>query len=406
MAQYRQEVVCRLHPFDLRPHMLPSTAAARITALDLVRGISALIVMMGHLRNAVLPDFSDVPHAGWLLQLFYLVSGMGHQAVIVFFVLSGYFVGGVVLKAGAQFSWRSYLIARVSRLWVVLLPALALTWGLDQLLLRHAAHVLDSAHIASWHCIPASGVLANDGFAFLGNLFFLQTVWVPVFGSNGPLWSLAYEAWYYLLFPLLVQAFRPTCAWHNRTLCAVAAALMAVAMPVEMLWLFPAWLLGAGLARTPEDRLRWLRHRGAGALALASFLGVAALARLHKLPEPDGVPVLPDLLLALVFGLWCLHVRVAAPLAWPRWLQGPTYWLSDVSFSLYLTHMPLVYLLVGLSVPVGKLTLGFQGIGVYLGLACILLAFAHAFWWLFERHAPWLRRQFDARLRLPQGAPI
>lgn len=385
--------------------MLPSTAAARITALDLVRGISALIVMMGHLRNAVLPDFDDVPDAGWALQLFYLISGMGHQAVIVFFVLSGYFVGGLVLKAGPQFSWRSYLIARVSRLWVVLLPALALTWMFDQLLLSHAAHVLDSAHIASWHCIPANGVLASDWRTFLGNLFFLQTVWVPVLGSNGPLWSLGYEAWYYLLFPLLVQALMVARAWHIRTLCGLGAALMVVAMPAEMLWLFPAWALGAGLARIPEEKLCWLRHRGAGATALVIFLAVAALARLHKLPEPDEVPVLPDLLLALAFGLWCLHARVAAPLVWPRWVQGPIHWLSDVSFSLYLTHMPLVYLLVGLSVPAGKLAVGIQGMGIYLGLACTLLAFAHVFWWLFERHAPWLRRQLDARIRMPVGAP-
>jgi peptidoglycan/LPS O-acetylase OafA/YrhL len=37
---------------------------------------------------------------------------------------------------------------------------------------------------------------------FVGNLAFLQTIAVPIFGTNGPMWSLANEFWYYLIFPL------------------------------------------------------------------------------------------------------------------------------------------------------------------------------------------------------------
>ena len=41
------------------------------------------------------------------------------------------------------------------------------------------------------------------------NAFFLQTIVGPTFGSNGPLWSLAYEWWYYVLFPLALGAVWP-----------------------------------------------------------------------------------------------------------------------------------------------------------------------------------------------------
>jgi peptidoglycan/LPS O-acetylase OafA/YrhL len=41
------------------------------------------------------------------------------------------------------------------------------------------------------------------------NAFFLQTIAGPTFGSNGPLWSLAYEWWYYVLFPLVLAALWP-----------------------------------------------------------------------------------------------------------------------------------------------------------------------------------------------------
>jgi hypothetical protein len=35
--------------------------------------------------------------------------------------------------------------------------------------------------------------------AFLGNFAFLQTICVPIFGTNGPMWSLANEFWYYII---------------------------------------------------------------------------------------------------------------------------------------------------------------------------------------------------------------
>ena len=52
--------------------------------------------------------------------------------------------------------------------------------------------------------------------AFIGNMFGLQTILVPSFGGNFPLWSLANETWYYILFPLLVLVLRGrSIAWRR-----------------------------------------------------------------------------------------------------------------------------------------------------------------------------------------------
>jgi hypothetical protein len=68
-------------------------------------------------------------------------AGLGSQSVIVFFVLSGFFVGESVIKRWNIFSYSDYLLAWFIRLWIVLVPALLLTLFLDQYTSRIAPNV-------------------------------------------------------------------------------------------------------------------------------------------------------------------------------------------------------------------------------------------------------------------------
>jgi len=97
--------------------------------LDLVRGGAALAVMLGHLRNLFFVDFSEVAgNSTPLVEIVYLVTGFSHYAVMIFFVLSGFLVGGSVLRGrmDGTWSWSLYSTNRLTRLWVVLIPALLL----------------------------------------------------------------------------------------------------------------------------------------------------------------------------------------------------------------------------------------------------------------------------------------
>lgn len=180
--------------------------------LDLIRGVSALAVLFAHARGFIFVDFAEVVEGSVLTKAFYFATGVHHQAVMVFFVLSGYFVGGSVIEGfrKQRFLVSRYCLARISRLWVALIPALFLTMVLDAI----GRGINPEAYLGGFRDIFMSGPEPNSvsGFsatAFLGNLAFLQTVEVPVFGSNGPLWSLANEFWYYVLFPLLAYACVP-----------------------------------------------------------------------------------------------------------------------------------------------------------------------------------------------------
>jgi len=103
--------------------------------LDLVRGLAALLVLGEHWRNLFFVDYPQLPAHKLLWALPYVLTGAGHQAVVIFFVLSGYLISGSIFRAlkRDQWSWASYMTHRVVRLWVVLLPGLLLCAAFDTL---------------------------------------------------------------------------------------------------------------------------------------------------------------------------------------------------------------------------------------------------------------------------------
>src|SRR4051794_31312092 len=111
---------------------MPS-ARAENHAQNAIRGVAALLVVISHARALLCLDWSGVDH-GPFNRLLYALGSLGHQSVIVFFVLSGYWVGGAVLHQvrASRFSWVSYGLQRLTRLWVVIIPALVLTAILDR----------------------------------------------------------------------------------------------------------------------------------------------------------------------------------------------------------------------------------------------------------------------------------
>src|SRR5258707_10002263 len=97
--------------------------------LNAIRGAAALIVLLGHTRSLFFSSLT-ADTAPTQAAANYVVRGnratVGEVAVIIFFVLSGYLVGGSVIRSvkNGTWSWKSYLFKRITRLWVVLIPAL------------------------------------------------------------------------------------------------------------------------------------------------------------------------------------------------------------------------------------------------------------------------------------------
>jgi peptidoglycan/LPS O-acetylase OafA/YrhL len=364
--------------------------------LDWVRGGSALLVMLGHLRAFLFIDYGQLEAPGIFSKIFYFVTGLGHQAVMVFFVLSGYFVGGSVLNAlqSNRFSWSNYGIARLSRLWVVLVPALIMTLILDQL----GAHLNPDAYAGGFAdqfmSGPRAGSPTDNGILTgIGNLAFLQTVSVPVFGSNGPLWSLANEFWYYVMFPLLAVSVwslrKKSGPAFKRDKASVVFGLILLGvlliwLPRSIVILGLVWMFGVvvwALAKQEFIRVMsktWMWRVGFAAL----FLGALAAS---KTSHWFG----SDIVLGLVFAGWMLGI-LGAP-ARTGLLSRLSIFLSDISYTLYVVHFPILFFVAAVGFHGNQFAPNVYGISLFVGLTILVSVFAVGMWWVFERNTAKVR---------------
>lgn len=340
-------------------------ASWRSSLIALLRGLAALEVAAAHLRLAVLPSLRGISDPPLWLSGLAFVTGFAHQAVVVFFVLSGWLVGGSLLdKRGQAQAYEKYAIDRLSRLWTVLLPAL-----------------LFSALV----CPPVAGQ-ARDAFSLFGNLFGWQTLAVPVFAGNGPLWSLANESAYYVLFPLLL-ASATAASGGLRLLCAACAGLWIALAPPALSGYFLVWLAGVAGAR-----LRWRLPMAGVWAAWLVFASLAVWLRLYGWNDDlDARALSQDLGYALLFAL-CLSLVPEERQA-PGWLTRLATPLAAMSFSLYIVHTPLLQLMQPAPLdPHATASLLHFGQGL-----AVLLSGAALFYWLSEAHTlrvrAWLKRR-------------
>lgn len=305
---------------------------ATSTYLDLLRFAAAVTVFAVHAYPARLTG--GIPGL-WRL------GSLGNDAVMVFFVLSGFVIAYVAHER--QRSAKVYATSRLARLYSVVVPAIVLTIVADALGLRLAPALYGSNWFAADHA----------AWRIAANLFFVNELWfssVRLF-SNVPFWSLGYEFWYYVLFGA---------ALYLRAGCRVAALGAATFLVgPKILLLLPVWVLGVAAYRA--TRVQRLSARGGTLLVAGTLFAYLAFRQL------DGPALLDDatrhwlgsdLLAELGFSKWflssyligilvALHIVGIAAMApcLARWLpERLIRYLASFTFALYLFHYPLLYM--------------------------------------------------------------
>jgi peptidoglycan/LPS O-acetylase OafA/YrhL len=351
--------------------------SARTSAhLDLIRGVSALAVMLGHVRGLFFVDFPFIANKSIAYSLLYAVTGFGHQAVMIFFVLSGYFIGiGVIDSVNAQrWSWRVYLVNRLTRLQLVLFPALILGALWDRIGMR-IPQAASFYYGGLYKYYLPSVALRSTVPVFFANLFFLQSVIAPVFGSNGPLWSLSYEFWYYIISPALVLAAASWSGIRNRLLYVGLAVFLLWFVGPQISLYFLIWLVGvvAGYLRRTTNfgppRVQALLSAVAGLI----FFGVLAWGRTHRFSSD----ILTDYVIGLCFALWLFALIHGSRQDVSPSYAGAAKKLSGFSYTLYLTHFPVLLLLRAWLDPLGNWQPDPRHLFYASGIALLMLSYAY-----------------------------
>jgi len=364
-------------------------AASRLSALDGLRGIAALVVVVHH-ALLVSPSLAaayyggDVPENPLRIALVYtplhLVWG-GAEAVVVFFVLSGFVLARAVRSR--SFDWFSYFPSRVLRLYVPVIGAIAFAYAI--LLLPH-----DGATSSPWlihrdHGYPVHDILQD--LTLLGGTS----------GVVSPLWTLRWEIIFSLLLPVAAYAVRLIPAWALGLACVVVSAVGA-SRGVAALQYLP--IFGVGVAIEGEwDRIGRVvgrMTRRAGALVWAGLLVLAAvmLSARWELLAPLGHDASAAISQApIVIGAGILVIAAVHCTTLQRVLTWrPVAWLGAVSFSLYLIHEPLVILMANIT-----------DAAVWTVVTAVPLAVfvAWVFWLIVERPAHQLARTVRAKAVWP-----
>lgn len=321
----------------------PQTTASVL--LDLIRGSAALLVLVSHWKILYFVNYPEIKSHGVFFAAPYVLAAAGHQAVLIFFVLSGYLIGGSIFRSieRGTWSWKAYLTHRLVRLWVVLIPGLLLGGLLDWTGLHlRLTHALYSTPNPKTHNLDIVQNLAPH--VFLGNLAFLQTVVVPMFGSNGSLWSLANEFWYYLLFPLVWLAVTRNSATpvspFRRVIYLCLFLGLAWFVRSSLLELFPVWLAGTVLARvSPPSFGKATRI----SCALVYFVLLMLSTKIQLMPS-----VAQDYLLGVVTLFFFWSILSARERAHDSAFTHFSRNLSRFSYTLYVVHMPALLFLTAL----------------------------------------------------------
>lgn len=306
--------------------------------LNFLRWFAAFLVVIDHLRSFIFIEYNQIISPSILDKLFYFMTGLGHEAVIVFFVLSGYLVGGELLRNHSTLhDLKIYFIKRFSRIYTVFLPALFVGGILDYIGVTwfNASGLYSNAyHISAMNFSVMDRLNVETFFINLG---MMQTSLGATFGSNGPLWSLANEWWYYIspLLFLLVFKFN---SWTLKIISIVIFLILLIVLNSSIILYASIWFLGM-LATKIKLQASKYSILGIGFLVVLSFF--ISRTRLWSLE-----PFYYDLFIAFAITILLFVDLKGEQRTLP--FKTTNKQLADFSYTLYLFHFPFV--LLGISI--------------------------------------------------------
>jgi peptidoglycan/LPS O-acetylase OafA/YrhL len=317
--------------------------------------------------------------------------------VPIFFFLSGYLISRAFERSPSLADYvRNRALRLFPGLWVCVAFALALLF------------ISGYMKTCDWNARSLVLWVVGQSTVFqVWNPVFLREFGVGV--VNGSLWTIAVEIQFYVVVALLLASLRSfdragqnrRLAWVTALFFGIAALLPVLEEPIRALPLgdlawkvlgvsFVPWFYMFMLGTVAQRSSDWiipliLRHRMA---LIAAYVAAIALAKfVFRLPLGNDIPwYLVPIMAAAV-----LSVAYSAPGFSERVLRG-----NDISYGLYIYHMPVVN---------GLLAFGVARSGMAAGTAVALAAVAALLSWRFVER-PCLRRKRSAMRPVLEAAGV
>lgn len=317
--------------------------SVRVPALDGLRGIAILLVLMRH------SIFGMESHSKWLSTL--LAAGqLTWSGVDLFFVLSGFLIGGILLDARSSPNYfKTFYIRRACRIFP----------------LYFAVTVLFMVRHLPFRILP--GTLGDHSPLMIPPAAYLtltQNFWMISLGWFGPTamtatWSLAVEEQFYLTAPLLIRKISPQRMIAALVLVIAGAPLLRTLLHYKLTHgdfacyvLMPCradalclGVLSAFLVRNP----RFWRQLCAKRAVLWRSTGIllAGIAWMtYQGYEPFSSPMnTAGYSWIALFYTGCLLLAVSTTTGWfQRLLRSPRLMgLGTIAYCSYLIHIPLIF---------------------------------------------------------------
>lgn len=337
----------------------------RYHELDTLRGIAALIIAVHHMNIMV---FHGEYWTGW--QLFYTPLYYHRAAVLFFFLLSG-FVLALPYARGRQLPYKLFVIRRLCRIYLPFLAmvglsalALWLTWDKGSRwnnVMRHVWRAPVDADMLRQHVLMT-------GVGYSSVLLFF------------PAWSLIIEMRVSLMFPLLVKAVKRAgvpllLLWGALCYAGMGYGVAGnhfydenlgnTVLGTFMLTFYYIFYFFMGILLALNlEALNALVKRFSLWQNVAVLVGVSLVQRYVF----RGVPPVTEVLFGIM-GAHLLLITVNFPVMGRLLRPAALRWLGTVSYSMYLTHVPvfmLCFFVVG--------DVRGRGMGLLMVLACLVAA--------------------------------
>ena len=355
----------------------------RIFGLDLMRAIAILMVLSSHVLW-IYPTTTG--------SVISLIHWFGYLGVELFFVLSGFLIGGILLKVFLQESFSlSTLFWFLKRRWFRTLPNYYLVLGINLLIALVIGYTLD------------------DPWKYF---FFWQNLASPMLPFFTESWSLSVEEYAYVLLPAVLGLgyflFQPTnksAYFFWSVLCLILVFIFTkhiwytnhpnptseqwnLGLKSVVIYRLDAIFMGVLFSWIHFNfQTFWIKYQMLFAylgLFLLLFLTVGiAYFNLSLLTHPFfwTVLYLPLNSVAIAFFLPLLS-------QWTRlnvsWLEKPIVHISKISYSIYLLHYGVILQLLKFYFPTDKLALPSLQIYAFIYLILTFIA-SHLLYRYYEK---------------------